>query len=67
MVSSVTELIDQAADATGLTEVGRIATGTSDGMANRSLVIGDQVYLLSDQSLQSHGLDNLRLVGRVKL
>ena len=55
------------ADATGLKDVGRIAIGKSGGMANRSLVIGDQVYLLSDQALQSHNLDNHRQIDRLKL
>lgn len=54
-------------DASGLKELGRIPIGKSDGMASRSLVIGDHVYLLSDQALQSHSLDNHRQVDRVKL
>ncbi len=54
-------------DATGLNELGRIAIGKSDGMASRTLVIGDHVYLLSDQALQSHSLDNRRQVDRLRL
>ena len=50
--------------ATSLTEVGRIA-GPSDDRANRSLVIGDRVYLLTEQGLQAHDLDTLAEVSRV--
>ena len=52
------------ADADGLEEVGRLATGGTDDSALRSLVIGDTVYLLSDQALQAHRLDTLRQIDR---
>ncbi len=54
-------------DGSGLKELGRIDIRESDGMASRSLVIGDQVYLLSDQALQSHSLDNHRQIDRLRL
>ena len=48
------------ANADGLTELGRIAATEADGMANRSVVIGDTVYMLSDQALQASSLDTYR-------
>ncbi len=45
------------ADADELTELGRLATSEADGMAQRSLVIGDTVYMLTEQALQAHSLD----------
>ena len=50
----------------GLTELGKISVAEKDGMTNRSLVIGDAVYLLSDQALQSASLDTLRGIDRVR-
>ena len=44
----------------GLTELGRLAIADADGSVNRSLVIGDTVYLLSDQALQANSLDTHR-------
>ena len=35
-------------------------------MANRSFVIGDDVYLLSDQALQSASLDTLRPIDELE-
>ena len=55
------------ADPTGLKDVARIAVRPSEAMAQRSFVIGDYVYVLSDQALQSHGLDDTRRVDRLKL
>ena len=51
----------------GLTELGRLATADADGMANRSLVIGDTVYLLSDQALQANSLDTHRQIDKLNL
>lgn len=51
----------------GLKELGRIAVADKDGMANRSLVIGGAVYLLSDQALQAHSLDTLRQIDKLNL
>ena len=45
-------------DAERLRELGRLATAEPDGMASRSVVIGDRVYLLSDQALSAHHLDS---------
>lgn len=51
----------------GLKERGKVPVAEKDGMANRSLVIGDAVYLLSDQAIQSADLDTLRPIDRVGL
>jgi hypothetical protein len=48
------------ANRNGLTELGRLAIADTDGRVNRSLVIGDTVYLLSDQALQANSLDTHR-------
>ena len=53
------------ATADGLTELGRLATTEADGRVNRSLVIGDTVYLLSDQALQANSLDTLRQIDKL--
>jgi uncharacterized secreted protein with C-terminal beta-propeller domain len=53
-------------DARGLGEVGRISPRESDGQAVRSLVIGDDVYVLSEGALQSNRLDGYRMVDRLK-
>ena len=52
------------AGADGLTEVGHLATG-DDGVASRSVVVGDRVYALSDRALQAHSLDTYREAERV--
>ena len=44
----------------GLKELGKVRVAAGDGGANRSFVIGDAVYLLSDQALQTADLDTLR-------
>ncbi len=49
----------------GLTELGRLATADADGNVNRSLVIGDTVYLLSDQALQANSLDTHRQIDKL--
>ena len=54
------------ANAHGLKEVARIAPPPSAGQAVRSLVIGDDIYLLSERALQSNRLDSYRLVDRLK-
>ncbi len=55
------------ADGRGLREVARIAPPRSAGQAVRSLVIGDDIYLLSERALQSNRLDGYRMVDRLKL
>jgi uncharacterized secreted protein with C-terminal beta-propeller domain len=44
----------------GLKELGKVRVAAGDGGANRSFIIGDAVYLLSDQALQTVDLDTLR-------
>lgn len=53
------------ADADGLTEVDRLASTGLDDMAQRSVVIDDAVYLLSNQALQSSHLDTHRGIDRL--
>jgi uncharacterized secreted protein with C-terminal beta-propeller domain len=53
-------LILLRAKADGLTELGRLATTETYGTVNRSLVIGDTVYMLSDHALQANNLDTHR-------
>lgn len=53
-------LILLRAKADGLTELGRLATTETYGIVNRSLVIGDIVYMLSDHALQANNLDTHR-------
>jgi uncharacterized secreted protein with C-terminal beta-propeller domain len=55
------------ADPRGLREVARITPPASAGQAVRSLVIGDDVYVLSEHALQSNRLDGYRTVDRLKL
>ena len=49
----------------GLTELGRLATADAYGSVNRSLVIGDTVYLLSDRALQANSLDTHRQIDKL--
>jgi uncharacterized secreted protein with C-terminal beta-propeller domain len=49
----------------GLKELGRLATTEAYGSVNRSLVIGDTVYMLSDQALQANSLDTHREIDRL--
>ena len=49
----------------GLTELGRLATADAYGSVNRSLVIGDTVYLLSEQALQANSLDTHRQIDKL--
>jgi uncharacterized secreted protein with C-terminal beta-propeller domain len=55
------------ASADGLSELGRLATTQPQGSVNRSLVIGDTVYMLSDNALQSNSLDTHREIDRLIL
>jgi uncharacterized secreted protein with C-terminal beta-propeller domain len=55
------------ANANGLTEVGRLATTEAYGAVNRSLVIGDTVYMLSDHTLQANSLDTHREIDKLIL
>jgi uncharacterized secreted protein with C-terminal beta-propeller domain len=48
------------ANAGGLSELGRLASPQAYGPVNRSLVIGDTVYLLSEHALQANSLDTYR-------
>jgi uncharacterized secreted protein with C-terminal beta-propeller domain len=51
----------------GLAELGRLGIADTDGGVNRSLVIGDKVYLLSDQALQANSLDTHRRIDKLDL
>jgi uncharacterized secreted protein with C-terminal beta-propeller domain len=51
----------------GLQEVGRLPIPEADGNVNRSLIIDDVVYLLSDQSLQANSLDTHRQIDKLNL
>ena len=51
----------------GLTELGKVRVAAGDGMASRSFVIGDDVFVLSDQALQSTSLDTLRPIDKLPL
>jgi len=51
----------------GLKELGRLAITEADGNVNRSLIIDDAVYLLSDGSLQAHSLDTHRQIDKLNL
>ena len=53
------------ANADGLKEVGRIGTTEAYGTVSRSLVIGDSVYMLSDQALQANSLDTHREIDKL--
>jgi hypothetical protein len=55
------------ANADGLKEVGRLATTAAYGTVNRSVVIGDSVYMLSDQALQANSLDTHRVIDKLIL
>jgi uncharacterized secreted protein with C-terminal beta-propeller domain len=55
------------ADAKGLKEIGRLATTEAYGSVNRSVVIGNTVYMLSDQALQANDLDTHRETGKLIL
>lgn len=59
-------LVVLRAKADGLHEVARITPPPSAGEAARSLVIGDDVYLLSERALQSNRLDDYRTVDQLK-
>ena len=51
----------------GLKELGRLAISEADGNVNRSLIIDDAVYMLSDNSLQANSLDTHRQIDKLKL
>jgi uncharacterized secreted protein with C-terminal beta-propeller domain len=53
------------ANAGGLKEVGRLATSGADGTVNRSVVIGDLVYILSGNALQANSLDTHREIDKL--
>ena len=51
----------------GLKELGRLAATEAYGSVNRSLVIGDTVYMLSDHALQANSLDTYRQTDKLNL
>jgi uncharacterized secreted protein with C-terminal beta-propeller domain len=53
------------ANADGLKELGRLATIEAYGTVNRSLVIGETVYMLSDHALQANSLDTHREIDKL--
>jgi uncharacterized secreted protein with C-terminal beta-propeller domain len=53
------------ADADGLKELGRLASTEAYGTVNRSLVIGDTVYMLSENALQANSLDTHREIDKL--
>ena len=53
------------ANADGLSELGRLATTQAGGAVNRSLVIGDTVYMLSDGALQANSLHTHREIDKL--
>jgi uncharacterized secreted protein with C-terminal beta-propeller domain len=53
------------ANADGLKELGRLATTEADGTVNRSLVIDDTVYMLSDHALQANSIDTHREIDKL--
>ena len=53
------------ADADGLKEHGRLASTEAYGTVNRSLVIGDTVYMLSEKALQANSLDTHREIDKL--
>jgi uncharacterized secreted protein with C-terminal beta-propeller domain len=55
------------ADAGGLKELGRLATSKAYGTVNRSLVVGDTVYMLTDHALQANSLDTHREIDQLTL
>jgi uncharacterized secreted protein with C-terminal beta-propeller domain len=55
------------ANADGLKELGRLATTEAYGTVNRSLVIGDTVYMLTDHALQANSLDTHREIDQLTL
>ena len=55
------------ADADGLKELGRLASSKAYGTVNRSLVVGDTVYMLTDHALQANSLDTHREIDHLTL
>jgi uncharacterized secreted protein with C-terminal beta-propeller domain len=55
------------ANADGLSELGRLASPKAYGPVNRSLVIGDTVYALSDRAIQANSLDTHREIDKLIL
>ena len=51
----------------GLKELGKVRVSADGGTAQRSFVIGDDVFVLSDQALQSVSLDTLRPIDALDL
>jgi uncharacterized secreted protein with C-terminal beta-propeller domain len=49
----------------GLVELGRIATSQAYGSVNRSVVIGDTIYTLSDLALQANSIDTHREIDKL--
>ncbi len=59
-------LVVLRADARGLKEEARIGSLRAAGQAVRSLVIGDEVYVLSERGLESSELDGYRTIDRLR-
>ncbi len=55
------------ANADGLKELGRLGTIRAYGPVNRSLVIGDTVYMLTDHALQANSLNTHRQIAQLTL
>ena len=51
----------------GLKELGKVRVAAGDGMASRSFVIGDDVFVLSDQALRSASIDTLQPIDKLNL
>ena len=51
----------------GVKELGRLGITEAYSSVNRSLVIGDTVYMLSDQALQANSLDTYRQTDKLNL
>jgi uncharacterized secreted protein with C-terminal beta-propeller domain len=54
-------------DGAGLTELGRLTTTGANDTAQRSVIIGDTVYTLSDRALQANSLDTHRRIDELVL
>jgi uncharacterized secreted protein with C-terminal beta-propeller domain len=53
------------ANADGLKELGRLASTEAYGTVSRSVVIGDTVYMLSENALQANSLDTHRQLDKL--
>jgi uncharacterized secreted protein with C-terminal beta-propeller domain len=51
----------------GLAELGRIAASPANGSVNRSVVIGETIYMLSDGALQANSIETHREIDKLIL